>query len=425
MDKRLKYLNTSFCFLFLLSLLFPQDRGGIARDMKSTNIEQFYISVAPEASTTNSDEIVLKTYIMIPSYAFQFVKENNAFKASFEARIFLLDADGQQIDQITTNQTLTAADYMETVSQSNWYFIDHIFNVQPEQYKIVCELLDGDTHKSGVKEIELDLTDYNSDFILFPPQVMNYYKSTWQGEKKLLPSYRNEVKFQQSQIPVHISGKVSQQDFTVKIVLTSPDGDTIAFLEESFANTNRFFNGQFLLPVEEISSLRASLNVSLIQNYQQSDRLIELLIKRPGVSTLVRDVEEALDQMKYILTSEERNELSNIRKKDLEEFFYKLWQKRDPTSGTSTNELMDQYYQRVNYSNEHFTNIVPGWRMDMGMIYILFGPPDDIEQSFMNSNRNSIHTWHYYRINRSFTFYDENGFGDFRLSTPYFYGRAW
>ncbi len=43
----------------------------------------------------------------------------------------------------------------------------------------------------------------------------------------------------------------------------------------------------------------------------------------------------------------------------------------------------------------------------------------------MNNSRNANQTWHYYRINRNFTFYDENGFGDYRLSTPYIYGRAW
>ena len=43
----------------------------------------------------------------------------------------------------------------------------------------------------------------------------------------------------------------------------------------------------------------------------------------------------------------------------------------------------------------------------------------------MNSNRNDQQNWYYYRINRSFTFLDENGFGDYRLTTPYIYGRTW
>ena len=51
--------------------------------------------------------------------------------------------------------------------------------------------------------------------------------------------------------------------------------------------------------------------------------------------------------------------------------------------------------------------------------------PDDIERIFMSSDRNANQTWHYYRINRSFTFYDQNGFGDYRLTTPYITGRAW
>ena len=105
--------------------------------------------------------------------------------------------------------------------------------------------------------------------------------------------------------------------------------------------------------------------------------------------------------------------------------FYQFWKDRDPSPGTVVNELMDQYYYRVSYTNEHFTSFSPGWKTDMGMIYILFGPPDDTQRSFSTGNRNTYETWYYYTINRNFSFYDENGFGDFNLTTPYYRGVGW
>jgi hypothetical protein len=61
----------------------------------------------------------------------------------------------------------------------------------------------------------------------------------------------------------------------------------------------------------------------------------------------------------------------------------------------------------------------------MGMIYILFGPPDDMQRSFGQNSRYTYETWYYYSINRDFSFFDENGFGDFKLTTPYYRAAGW
>jgi len=99
-------------------------------DLKVSNIEQFHLMVAPQASSEKG-KIKLNTHVMIPSYALQFVKEDGGFESSFEARISLLDQEGQQIEHKSISQTLKAADYLETVGKSNWYFVEHDFHVYP------------------------------------------------------------------------------------------------------------------------------------------------------------------------------------------------------------------------------------------------------------------------------------------------------
>jgi len=343
----------------------------------------------------------------------------------FEIRVVLFDDEGNQLDTESMTQTLSAADYLETVSRSNWYYIDHVFSVENKKYKVVCELFDLDTRNSGVKEKKIDLTEYGSDFTLFPPKIMNQYKGTWQGGTILLPSFNNEISFQQSFIPVRLSGKVSPSDYALTLKLSDMKGNLIAQIDTTISNTEPVIEQKLKLPMEEIHGLRVKLDVELKQNSKIRKQNIELKIKRPGISSYVNDIDEAIDQMRYILTADEQRQLSKSRKGEKEKLFYQFWKERDPSPDTNGNELMDQFYVRVAYANEHFTSFAPGWRTDMGMIYILFGPPDDVERTFMNSNRNARHTWHYYRINRTFVFYDENGFGDFRLTTPYISGRTW
>ena len=45
---------------------------------------------------------------------------------------------------------------------------------------------------------------------------------------------------------------------------------------------------------------------------------------------------------------------------------------------------MEEYFYRVAYSNENFNSWGQGWETDMGMIYILFGPPDEVQRSNMS-----------------------------------------
>src|SRR5699024_11656675 len=42
-------------------------------------------------------------------------------------------------------------------------------------------------------------------------------------------------------------------------------------------------------------------------------------------------------------------------------------------------QVIKKYYQRVVEANKQFSNFKEGWKTDLGMIYILFGPPWYVE----------------------------------------------
>jgi GWxTD domain-containing protein len=116
--------------------------------------------------------------------------------------------------------------------------------------------------------------------------------------------------------------------------------------------------------------------------------------------------------------------IKKMRKADQEEkkrLFLEFWEKKDPTPGTQENELMNEYYRRVNFSNQNFSGYLEGWKSDMGMVYILFGPPSDIERHPFELQTKPYEVWYYYELNRTFIFVDESGFGEYRLITPFDY----
>ncbi|MGC1998542.1 MAG: GWxTD domain-containing protein, partial [Candidatus Acidiferrales bacterium] len=49
----------------------------------------------------------------------------------------------------------------------------------------------------------------------------------------------------------------------------------------------------------------------------------------------------------------------------------------DPDSAENT--FKEEHYRRIAYTNEHFSSGIPGWKTDRGRIYIMWGPPDEIQ----------------------------------------------
>ena len=60
-------------------------------------------------------------------------------------------------------------------------------------------------------------------------------------------------------------------------------------------------------------------------------------------------------------------------------FIEQFWLRRDPTPDTEENEYKEEHYRRIAYANERFASGIPGWKTDRGRIYIMYGPPDEIE----------------------------------------------
>nr|WP_286670562.1 GWxTD domain-containing protein [Fodinibius salsisoli] len=117
----------------------------------------------------------------------------------------------------------------------------------------------------------------------------------------------------------------------------------------------------------------------------------------------------------YIVNEKTLDQLRSGSESAREQKFRAFWEKRDPTPDTEYNELMAEYYRRIDYAYQNFTtNNTIGYESDQGEIYIKFGPPENKERRFP-ANGSTIEIWTY--PNRQFVFRATTGFGDFKLVT--------
>lgn len=86
------------------------------------------------------------------------------------------------------------------------------------------------------------------------------------------------------------------------------------------------------------------------------------------------------EDVRWIITGEELSAFKKLTTNaERDQFIENFWARRDPTPDTAENEYKEEHYRRIAYANEHFAAGMPGWKTDRGRIYIMFGPPNDIE----------------------------------------------
>jgi GWxTD domain-containing protein len=134
------------------------------------------------------------------------------------------------------------------------------------------------------------------------------------------------------------------------------------------------------------------------------------------------------EEVGYIITRHERDvflKLQTDRERDI--FVEAFWKHRDPTPETPRNEYEEEHYRRLNYANSTYgrSSPLPGWKTDRGRIYILLGPPRNIEQY---TNVNGVYPaeiWFYLGDTEmglptgfNIIFFKRNGTGDYVLYSP-------
>ncbi|TNE70121.1 GWxTD domain-containing protein [bacterium] len=171
----------------------------------------------------------------------------------------------------------------------------------------------------------------------------------------------------------------------------------IATLSLSVPNS-QFVNSTYLIEVKD------GKNVVAKHVYQSFWYDMPLSLLNLDVSIAMLEIIMQKNQIAKLFSGNESERLLK---------FNKFWKDKDPTPNTEFNELMAEFYTRIDQAFKEFsTPRNPGFETDMGKVFIVYGPPEKKERSFPSSGL-VIETWSYPK--RVFQFQASSGFGDFQL----------
>jgi GWxTD domain-containing protein len=86
------------------------------------------------------------------------------------------------------------------------------------------------------------------------------------------------------------------------------------------------------------------------------------------------------NQVPDIITDAERRAFLELGTEEERDQFKEIfWRNRNPDPESPVNPVREEHYRRLAYADEHFASGIPGRKTDRGHIYIIWGPPDEIE----------------------------------------------
>ncbi|MBD3290675.1 GWxTD domain-containing protein [candidate division KSB1 bacterium] len=361
----------------------------------------------------------LNVYVEIPYDELQFLKSEESFFARYEFSVLVKDDDDNQVDGDIAQEEIIVEEYDQTNSRKKFSLSYLSFHLNPGKYKVSVLLMDIDTKKAGKVEQEVELRNFDkkklsvsditiADRVLFDslgvntihPQVSSYVRS-----------HNTEL---YSYFEIYSNNK-DKKDFEINYEIKDNDNKKV---QEQTYNTEKM--GPRTLTAFKINSRMLShgkykIKLEVKQGGKNYDVEKVFMVRSLGMPSTIEDLDEAIDQLKYVAERSDVNELKNSAKSERLQKFEEFWDEHDPTEGTEVNELREEYYRRVEFANQQFSTFRDGWKTDRGMIYIIFGPPNDIERHPFERSYKPYELWSYYKLNYQFLFMDESGFGEYRL----------
>lgn len=158
----------------------------------------------------------------------------------------------------------------------------------------------------------------------------------------------------------------------------------------------------------------------------------EAAFSASGWNPTPEEMDEALDEwlndfVTYIITDEEREIFENLPTAEQKlAFVERFWDIRDPTPGTRANEYRRQHMERWATANRRFSAGRPGWLTDRGRMFIILGPPNNLQRNPMgrDGSERASEVWSYNMADNpllppvlDLNFVDFKGTGDFELVT--------
>lgn len=367
------------------------------------------------------------------SYKIQYDKlvfklENNTYTAKFRFTIEINDIENNIILRKDQLNEVHAKDFDETNSKNKFASGVIKFDIEEGEYFVNPFIEDLNSSKEFPLTVA-KLNYKNNSNILDPIAVVE--NICFNKSSLSLLSFNNKIPFQKDLFQIIIpTSEIDISNLDVKIINNGKEIFNENLIKKSETNYNfSVCNNEIIFGSGGNNNVSVFILENISKLFEEGELIININTRNEISYNFKYEVfwfnkplslnnpDFAIKILKHI---ENEDVIKQLRRNDKDEYYKVLneyWKKFDPSPDTKFNELMDEFYRRVDFSWLNFSTLngKNGAETDRGKIYITQGKPIKIERD-RNDKGKITEIWFYENPLRQYYFTDLNGTGDYVLA---------
>ena len=355
----------------------------------------------------DSDSFNVNILLRIPIKTLVFKKQKDHFNANISYTFNISERETKAVvNRLTKNKSISVSYYEDTREKERYYQIESQIILPVGEYELLTIIQDIDSHRMFKNTTKVDIED--APMI---SQLKAYHEKDNQQHyiRKVVKEDVDTVWFKFQMDDFEIIGETIPFTYRVLRDSTIIDSSTVSII----GNKQNMYD----IPIMISPDWENEITIFIGNKGQFSSMKLNIEGKA-GTKIWSDNHKEIIGIMAYLVPYSEYKTFSKLEENDLIEYVTEYWKSKDPTVNTKKNELLEEINNRISYANAHFSVIGSGWRSDMGKIYIIYGPPENIDRHYDTEFSYSYEFW-YYPSGRKFTFSDRQNFGELKLISEF------
>jgi len=434
-----KGISVNRFFLLFNLLVFSGTLSAQVTIGKSSGGPFFFLDASNFASKDSTKGRV-EVFVKVAFSELLFVKfQSTLFRAQYEINYTLYDKKNTLVAREFQDREIVTDKFEETSSDLRFHFSRITFNVVPGDYSLTVTVTDKETQKFGQRKLDIPVKTFRDrpveisdlifadkiqkdstlDIINIVPNVFKSFDNEYKKYAVYFEIYDRRFAFRYNDSTASLSAEKDVFNVHYRVL----DKNQKLVMEDSTSRPVSQFQTFSSIEIDKkaVNFGKYVLDVTISNGLQKasSKSVFDVRLSTfsaPSLSTTAFDLDNAIKEMRHVARNANLGKILKGTRDEKEKFFNDFWRTKDPTPNTERNELMEEYYRRIDYANRYFTSgFREGWDTDRGMVFVIMESPDDIERHPFETNSKPYEIWYYYQANLKLYFVDFNGIGDYEL----------
>ena len=356
--------------------------------------------------------------LSLANAALSFSRDNDLFHAGYTIGLTLRQGSAVVRD-IDAHETVRVASYKETERRDESVVFQQGLTVPPGQYALAVSLRDDRSGRTSTQEMLLTVPRLGDPRTLSTPApfLRVVPRRSRASAADMVSNARATAIFgRDTIIALYVEGYDVESELSVAVEARNDEGRVLWSDTTSLPRRGDLFSGVVMVPVS-----RVGIGVAVISMWPTTgaDTVRAPVFVAFGEELPVAKFEDMIAYLRWFAAPHRLKTLRDTTQESRPGAWVAFVRATDASPETPVNEELNEYFGRLLIVSSRFREEgMPGWRTDRGKVFLGLGEPEQVFDQGLASvgDRGRSQVWEYRGRNVQLVFYDQTGFGRWRLT---------